>query len=152
MKNTFIVQLLKYGVVGVMNTLITALAIWLMMRFVFGIVGDQEASSFALSISNTVGYVLGLLNSFLWNRSWTFKSNRKWATDLWRFTIAFLLCFIPQLILVNLLNTYVNLSSLQFSLFGKEFIISFAYICQLIGIVFYTILNFLLNKYFTFKK
>lgn len=148
----FIVQALKYGVVGVMNTLITAVAIWIMMHFVFGIKGDSDASTLAVSISNVVGYVLGLINSFFWNRSWTFKSKKKWRTDLWKFIVSFLICFLPQLLLVNLLNTYVNLSSIQFTLLGREFLMSFAYVCQLIGIVFYTVMNFLCNKYFTFRK
>jgi Predicted membrane protein len=152
MKKNFIVQALKYGVVGVMNTLITAFTIWILMHFVFGIKGDMTASTVAVSVSNTIGYIVGVINSFLWNRSWTFKSEKNWMSDLWKFTAAFLICFLSQLVLVNLLNTYVNLTSLQFTLFGKEFPVSFAYICQLIGIVFYSVMNFLCNKYYTFKK
>ena len=152
MKKNFIVQALKYGVVGVMNTLITAFTIWILMHFVFGIKGDVTASTVAVSVSNTIGYIVGVINSFLWNRSWTFKSEKNWRSDLWKFTVAFLICFLSQLVLVNLLNTYVDLTSLQFTLFGKEFLVSFAYICQLIGIVFYSVMNFLCNKYYTFKK
>ena len=152
MKDNFIVQALKYGVVGMMNTLLTAITIWIFMHFVFGIKGDMNASTVAISVSNTVGYVVGLINSFLWNRSWTFKSDKSWKTDLWKFTAAFLICFLSQLLLVNLLNTYVNLTSVHFVLLGKEYLVSFAYICQLIGIVFYTVINFLCNKYYTFKK
>ena len=151
-KKKFAVQVLKYVIVGVMNTLITVLIIFIMMRYVFAIKGDAGASTIAVTTSNVVGYILGLVNSFLWNRSWTFKSQKNWTTDLWRFTLAFLVCFIPQLLLVNLLNTGVHINSLQFSLLEKEYVISFAYICQLIGIVFYTVLNFLLNKFYTFKS
>jgi Predicted membrane protein len=152
MKNNYIIQILKYSVIGVMNTLITVLVIWIMMRFVFGIKGDTDASTIAVTISNIIGYILGLINSFLWNRSWTFKSNKSWKIDLWRFIVAFLICFIPQLLLVNVLNTYVNMSSVHITLLEDQYLVSFAYICQLIGIVFYTIMNFLLNKYFTFRK
>lgn len=150
--NNFITQVLKYGIVGVMNTLLTILTIWLLMRFAFHVTGDTGASSLAVSVSNVVGYVVGLINSFIWNRKWTFNSSRKWKTDLFRFIIAFLICFIPQLLLVNALNTYVHHRSFHFELLNREIIVSFAYIWQLTGIVFYTVLNFLLNKYYTFKK
>ena len=152
MNRKFLVQALKYAIVGVFNTLLTALTIWLIMRFVYNVRGDETASSQAVTVSNVVGYVVGLLNSFLWNRSWTFKSKKDWRVDFLRFIFAFLICFIPQLILVNVLNTYANIPSLHFEFLNNEYVITSAYLCQLIGIVFYTSLNFLCNKYYTFKK
>lgn len=152
MRNNFVVQLLKYGVVGVMNTLLTAVTIWILMHFVFGIKGDMNASTLEVSVSNTIGYIVGVVNSFILNRTWTFKSKKNWRIDLWKFVVVFLVCFCAQLLLVNLLNTYIDLTSVRFAFFGKDFLISFAYICQLIGIVFYTVMNFLCNKYYTFKK
>jgi putative flippase GtrA len=56
------------------------------------------------------------------------------------------------LLLVFLLNSYANMNNIQFSLFNHEHLINAAYIYQLIGMVFYTILNFICNKYYTFKK
>ncbi|GHV71394.1 hypothetical protein FACS189420_6370 [Bacteroidia bacterium] len=141
MKNTFLIQALKYGIIGVMNTLLTAVTIWVMMRFVFGVKNDETVSSLIISISNTIGYIVGLVNSFLWNRSWTFKSKKSWKVDFYKFMLAFLICFALQLLLVNGLNNYVHIDT----------DINFAYICQLIGIVFYTLLNFMCNKYYTFK-
>jgi putative flippase GtrA len=126
-----------------MNTLLTMITIWVMMRIVFLPEEGGKISSLALSVSNTVGYIVGLINSFIWNRSWTFKSKNKWKPEFVRFTIAFLICFVIQLVLVNILYKYVIVAG---------YIVSAAEICQLIGIVIYTILNFMLNKYFTFKK
>ena len=152
MNKKFITEIIKYGVVGVVNTLLTALAIWLMMHFVFDAKGENEVSLVAISISNIVGYVVGLVNSFVWNRKWTFKSNSDWKADFFRFIIAFLICYIPQLLLVNGLNNYAKLPPVELTLLNYSYFITSAYICQLIGIVFYTTLNFLLNKYYTFKK
>ena len=152
MAKKFIVQVLKYGIVGVLNTLLTAITIWLIMHFIFNVKGDEEASSVAISTSNIIGYIVGLINSFVWNRSWTFQSNKNWKIDFLKFIIAFLVCYIPQLLFVMLLNNYANISALQFSFLSHNYIVTSAYICQLIGIVFYTILNFLCNKYYTFKK
>ncbi|MDR0769447.1 MAG: GtrA family protein [Dysgonamonadaceae bacterium] len=144
MKNDFLIQTIKYGVVGVTNTLLTMVTIWVMMRVVFLSEEGEKISSLALSVSNTVGYIVGLINSFIWNRSWTFKSKNKWTPDFIRFMIAFLVCFIIQLVLVNVLYKRMEMA-------GLTEITGAAEICQFAGIVVYTILNFILNKYFTFK-
>jgi putative flippase GtrA len=148
MKNSFFFQALKYGIVGVMNTLLTAIVIWLMMQLVFGVENDEKVSSFVISVSNTVGYIVGVINSFLWNRSWTFQSKKNWKIDFLRFLAAFLVCFVLQLALVNILNSVIHVNSIHFC----QYTVSFSYICQLIGIVFYTVLNFLGNKFYTFKR
>ena len=152
MNKRFFTEAIKYGVVGIMNTLLTAFTIWLMMHFIFNAQRGNEVSSVAISISNIVGYAVGLINSFIWNRKWTFKSNSNWQADLLRFIVAFLICYIPQLLLVNGLNNYANLPSLELTFLNHSFFVTSAYICQLIGIIFYTVLNFLSNKYYTFKK
>jgi putative flippase GtrA len=152
MKHSFLIQAFKYGIVGVLNTLLTAVTIWIMMHFILGSGNDEDVSSVVVSISNTVGYIVGLINSFICNRKWTFRSEKKWKTDFIKFIAAFLICFIPQLLLVNLLNTFIHINSFHFNLWNHEYVVGFAYICQLIGIVFYTVLNFLCNKYYTFKK
>jgi putative flippase GtrA len=64
----------------------------------------------------------------------------------------FILCYIPQLLLVNGLNHYASIPPFKFNLFNHSDMLTSAYICQLIGVVFYTILNFLCNKYYTFRK
>ena len=51
-------QAIKYGIVGVSNTVITAVVIWIMMK----LFGCSDV------VSNMVGYVAGGLNSFLWDR------------------------------------------------------------------------------------
>ena len=151
MNRKFIVQFFKYGMVGVLNTLVCAIVIWLVMNFVFQIRGEREASPIAISISNITGYVSGLINSFVFNRKWTFRSRGNWKIEFMKFIGAFLICYIPQLLLVMGLNRYATIPSLQFHAGVHEYTITSAYICQLIGMVFYTLLNFLLNKYYTFK-
>jgi putative flippase GtrA len=151
MNNKFIVQAFKYGIVGVLNTLVTAVVIWLMMHWIFNLKGAENASSTVVSVSNIVGYGIGLINSFVWNRKWTFQSNKSWKTEFLKFTGMFLICYLPQLLLVMLLNRYANVPVLVFHLLNHPYMLSSAYICQLIGMVFYTVLNFLCNKYYTFK-
>ena len=61
-------QAIKYGIVGVSNTVITAVVIWIMMK----LFGCSDV------VSNMVGYVAGVLNSFIWNKQWTFRSSAGW--------------------------------------------------------------------------
>ena len=75
-------QAIKYGVVGLSNTLITMIVIWVMMK----LFGCREG------LSNLTGYVAGILNSFIWNKQWTFKgSSTGWTKGAIRFY--YLLCF-----------------------------------------------------------
>jgi len=127
MKNNFIAQTIKYGIVGIINTVVTLAIIWL-MRNVF---------HSSLVVANATGYVLGFLNSFLLNRAWTFKSFNNWKKEFVKFLIAFGVCYLIQLGVVLLLEKYTGLKESYNTL---------------IGMVFYTVLNFLFNKYFTFKK
>jgi len=147
MKKEFWVQAFKYGIVGVINTLLTAVVIWVMMHPIFQTDKMGYVPSIVVTISNITGYIAGLINSFVFNRLWTFKSKNKWISEFIKFVKAFLICYIPQLILVNLLNTYTDVI-----IDLKIFVINHADTCQLIGIVFYTSFNFLINKYYTFKQ
>jgi putative flippase GtrA len=151
MKSVFWIQAFKYGIVGVANTLLTAITIWVMMYILHRSGEEEPVSPFVITISNTAGFIVGVINSFIWNRLWTFQSKKKWKRDFIRFIIAFLICFIPQLLLVNFLNTHINGSDFRFIIGDQPLVVSFAYTCQLIGIVFYTSLNFLCNKYYTFR-
>jgi putative flippase GtrA len=53
---------------------------------------------------------------------------------------------------VNFLYKYVIMTEFHLVFFRFAYTASTAEICQLIGVVTYTVLNFILNKYFTFKK
>ena len=120
-------QAIKYGVVGVSNTLITMAVIYIMMK----LLGCREG------LSNITGYVAGLLNSFIWNKQWTFKdSTAGWKKSAFRFGLAFAVCYLLQWGLVTFLNARLPVDH---------------YYNHLIGMAFYTVLNFIMNKFYTFK-
>jgi putative flippase GtrA len=60
-----IVQFLKFGTVGVSNTLLTFLVYTVLLK-VFGV--------WYLAAS-AIGFLTGAINGFLWNRRWTFKEH-----------------------------------------------------------------------------
>jgi putative flippase GtrA len=88
-------------------------------------------------ISNVCGYIAGLINSFFWNRYWTFKSGGPVAVEGFLFLAVFGVCyglqFLALLLLVEKLHVSENLS-------------------QPLALVVYTGFNFLLNKLITFRK
>lgn len=123
---TTVKQAIKYGIVGVGNTLITALVIWVMMKI----------CGFSPIISNATGYVAGVLNSFIWNKQWTFQSSAGWGSSAIRFGVVFGICYLLQLGLVMYLDAHLPIDP---------------YYNQLIGMAFYTVVNFIMNKLYTFK-
>ncbi|HRZ98415.1 MAG TPA: GtrA family protein [Paludibacter sp.] len=124
--NKSILQMLKYGIVGVSNTLLTAIVIWIMLK-------KLNTSDY---FANITGYIVGLTNSFIWNRKWTFESKSKVRSTIVKFIAIFVISYLFQLGALYLLLHYTTIDS---------------YICQLMSIVAYTGSNFFLNKYYTFK-
>ena len=121
-------SIVKYGLVGVINTLITGIIMLTLMN-VFSV---------SLRLSNIIGYVAGFINSFILNKTWTFKAGQSSTLQQFlKFTGVFAVCFLLQHGLVILLaeNLLINKN-----------------ISTLIGMVFYTGVSYIFNKLFTFKK
>lgn len=120
-------QAIKYGIVGVGNTLITAVVIWVMMKGL----GCSDV------VSNIVGYAAGVVNSFIWNKQWTFRaSDAGWVASAVRFGVVFGVCYLLQLGLMLYLQRHLAIDP---------------YYNQLIAMAFYTVINFVMNKFYTFK-
>jgi len=121
-----LIQFIKFGIVGVSNTLLSALTIWILLKVL-------HCSDY---ISNIVGYIVGLVNSFIWNRKWTFDSKTKVTDTLFKFILTFGVSYLFQLVNLYILLHYTSIDS---------------YVSQLLSIVVYTGINFVLNKIYTFK-
>jgi putative flippase GtrA len=120
-------QFIKFAFVGLFNTALTALTIWILL----------QQFHFSNYFSNIVGFIIGLTNSFIWNRRWTFESTCSIRETLIKFSITFAICYMVQLVNLYLLLHYTDLEP---------------FICQFISIGIYTLLNFTLNKTYTFKS
>lgn len=127
LKKQTLIQFLKFGIVGVSNTLITAVVIWILLKQLH----------FSDYLSNIIGYIAGLTNSFIWNRKWTFASKSSSKAQIPKFILTFVVSYLLQLGNLYLLLNHTSIDP---------------YICQLLSIAVYTVTNFLLNKYFTFKE
>lgn len=71
LQNT-IVQIAKFMIVGVLNTTIDAAAYFALTRWLG--LGSM------LVLAKGIAYVIGMLNSFFWNRTWTFGDKG----NIWR--------------------------------------------------------------------
>jgi len=114
-------MLLKYLKVGVINTILGMIVI----LFCLNILGVNY------NISYFIGYVIGLINSFLLNKHYTFNSTTKWSKELIPFIIVFLISyFISHIILIGLIEKlYIDKN-----------------ISIVLSMVIYTIIGYTLNK------
>jgi len=117
---------LRFLVVGVLNTLIGLLAIYL-GKWWLGL-GDV--------LANLFGYAIGLCFSFVVNRSWTFDHSGAVVPALMRFVVVFGIAYA--------LNLATVLAAIR--VFGIN-----AYIAQALGIVPYTLFFFLGSRYYAFR-
>lgn len=120
------IQFLKFIGVGVLNTLISLLVIYLLM---------QLGSDYKLA--NLAGYVAGVINSFIWNKRWVFDSRKSVWRELFWFGISFIICFALQYMILLVLVEQFNWNK---------------YFSQLIAMGVYTVANFVLNRLITFRK
>ncbi|MDR3193767.1 MAG: GtrA family protein [Tannerella sp.] len=137
-------QSLKYGAVGIGNTLLSLLIIWVMTKYG----GCSE------TLSNLTGYIIGLINSYLLNRRWTFQSNAGWKKSAVRFFGAFAVCYVLQLLLLLLLNRYCPEHPPLYDFFTPLllwFRIDPQFYIQMLAMAIYTVTNFIINKFYTFK-
>lgn len=125
--SNFVKQAFRFSFVGVINTAITLGIIFILTKLF----------NFHYVAANIVGYVVGLINSFLLNRKWTFRSSGSYGRQGFRFLQVFAICYMFQLGLLILL---------------KEKMYIDADYSQAIAMIFYTGVNFLLSKFYTFKR
>ncbi|GIX41674.1 MAG: polysaccharide biosynthesis protein GtrA [Leptospiraceae bacterium] len=129
LKNTFYrttKQFVKFGIVGIINTIITLSIIFILSNYY-----DVH-----YIISNAIGYIAGFINSFIMNKFWTFKSKGNvFKESIW-FIIVFLISYGIQLIVLYYLHGILNYNE---------------NLSQILSMIVYTVVNFLLNKFLTFR-
>ena len=136
------IQLLKYGVIGVLNTLITLVVFYLM----------NTRMGLSYGISNVVGYIFGVINSFLWNRHWVFKTNNNFSRELLLFVCGFLICLALQLCV-----SWILLEGLGWQNLPDDIIPFFPMqkagqnIVMVVAMVAYTLANYVYNRTVTFR-
>lgn len=134
-------QFLKFLVVGVMNSLVTLVVIFICKSEILLNINEW--------VSNGIGYVAGVINSFVWNRQWVFKSKNGPMKEALKFGIGFLLCYGIQLLVTWFLTVRMYFGMMEWQLLGMTFT-GYA-VATLFGMCVYTISNFIYNRVVTFK-
>jgi len=119
-------KFIKFLAVGVANTIIGLSIIFALYNLLH----------FDYRLANVIGYAIAFINSFILNKFWTFKSQKKFHKELPAFLLVFIICY-----LINLLCVIILVEAIRFD---KN-------LAQLVGMIVYTGLNFIGNKYITFK-
>lgn len=121
------VQFIRFSIIGGLNTLLHYIVFILLFRFV----------GVDMILASALGYSVGILNSFILNRNWTFNiSNKVSLKEFFKFLI------------VNLVSMGGNLLTLKVLVTGLNIIPEAA---QALAIMASLILNFVGNKFWTFR-
>ncbi len=138
-KDNRYLQFVKYCMVGVLNTLVTFGVIYICKSFL----------GLNLYVCNALGYIAGLINSFVCNKQWVFHSSGGYRREALVFVLGFLLCYGVQLLTVWLINSS-PLGPTVYNLTPRIAISGYG-IATLAGNIVYTIANFIYNKFVTFR-
>ena len=122
----FVMQFIKFGIVGVSNTLI-GWAFYYSLIF-FGV---------HYLLANLIGFVIATLNSFYWNRKYVFKqTDGKKSTQLIKVFASYGFTLFLSTTMLFLIVDIIGLSE---------------FIAPLISIIVTVPLNFMLNKFWAFR-
>lgn len=119
--------LIRYLLVGVVNTLVGLGIIYLAMYFLH----------MGIAASNAFGYAVGIVVSFILNKSWTFNSDDHAVYSFLRYLLVLAVAYVVNLETVLFANYNFNLNP---------------YLSQALGIFPYTAIGFLGSRYFAFRK
>ncbi|PFA20535.1 MULTISPECIES: GtrA family protein [Bacillus cereus group] len=119
-------KFLKFGLVGIFNTLITIISYIILVKFGVNYL-----------IANIISYLIGVANSYYWNKNWVFQSNGRNLSVFLKFLIVNLI-----VLAFNTLSLFILVDKLLYNEF----------IAQIFAIGIGMIMNFFLNKVWTFNQ
>jgi putative flippase GtrA len=119
-------QVVKFGLVGAANTVFT-LALILLLEKILGL---------NYLIVNPISYLLPTISSFYFNKKWTFRSNGKVKREGFFFFVVIGVAWLVQYCFLFLVVEAMKVDS---------------FVAQIAGMIVFTSINFLGQKFITFK-
>jgi putative flippase GtrA len=95
------------------------------------------AVSLDATLANFFGYTAGIINSFIWNKLWTFRAKHQTASQFVRFLLLNITCLIFSSFCLFVFTDYLNLAYI---------------IVWFVTLGFITVINFVSSKYWVFKE
>lgn len=127
LNSQFLKQFIKYSIVGVFNTLIG-------LGIIFVLFNIYKINYI---LANVIGYSLGLINSFLWNKRWTFRSLNHYSKEIIPFIFIFIVSYFANLIgLIISVEVFMINHNLSF----------------ILGSIIYVAISFTANRKWTFSN
>ncbi len=142
-KRSFI-QLVKFVLVGASNTLVDLIV----TRIIMALTGWDY-------VAKVIGYILGIINSYVLNSAWTFKRERKRNTaEMLKFLAVNIAVLGISLGLKWLFQSGLQLDVWWIGFMGENWftgLINGEYFCTLLATVICIFINFIGNKLFVFR-
>ncbi|MDD3401118.1 MAG: GtrA family protein [Eubacteriales bacterium] len=139
------VQLIKFALVGATNTIVDLV----ITRIVMAITGWDY-------VAKIIGFICGVVNSYILNSSWTFRAERKRSfSEMAKFLAVNVVVLGVSLGLKWLFQSVIGMDTWWMNTMGSNWfsnIINGEYFCTLCATVICIFVNFAGNKLFVFKS
>ena len=129
-KKQLLLQFIKFGIVGLSNTLIS-----------YGVYVGLTYVGVPYVLASVIGFVVSVLNSFFWNNRYVFKKNDGEQRNLWWTLAKTFLAYA---------GTGLISSNILLVLFVEKMGIS-KYLAPILSLVITIPLNFVINKFWSFR-
>ena len=117
---------IKFAIVGLGNLFVSLITYYILVYF-----------SINYQIANIGGFITGSLNGYIWNKIWVFKSYNRSLVSIIKFYLTYLSTWLLSAILLYIWIEMMKISDI---------------IAPVINVFITTPINYLLNKYWVFKK
>lgn len=127
-----IVQFVKFGIVGVSNTLISLAIYYILVYFNCNYI-----------VANTLGFIISVLNAYYWNNKYVFKSKEEETgkkhkvKKLVKVYMSYGVTFVLSTVLLYVMVDVMHISE---------------YIAPILNLCVTVPINFVMNKLWAFKK
>ncbi len=88
-------------------------------------------------IANTVSTIVGVIHSYMWNRKFTFESNKKIGKELIKFVLVYVISYLIGMLNISILVSKVGINE---------------YMAGAFNLVITTLISWFGHKYFSFKE
>lgn len=117
---------IKFSIVGFGNLIISLITYYILVYF-----------SINYQIANIGGFVTGSINGYIWNKIWTFKNSEKNVSSIIKFYLAYLGTWFLSAFLLYFWIEILGISGI---------------VAPIINIFITTPINYLMNKFWVFKR
>ncbi len=133
-------RFLKFGLVGASGVVVNQGVLYLAQAHVLHVTHARTHGDWLLlNLALAAAIFLATLNNFIWNRAWTWadrpRNGKGWLTQFGQYVLACWLAIMLQMLLTNLLARHFEILA-----------------ANLVSIVLTSVVNFLLNDTWTFRR